>query len=164
MFDLGMTGEIGAVFFQQSCQVVNGILGEMSKFLAQSFHLFEDGCQLFLVLLNVKTGNSADGKCKEFFHILIAHITAKLFTERRNARVHFSNGKLVGLALFDALVNAVFKEDLSQCLGVEEFRLPFKGDFQFPFEVEKQLVGVAAQNVAHGHHTGTALTDHRQID
>ena len=164
MFDLGMSGEIGSVFFQKCIQIVDGIIGEMGKFFAQLLHLFEDRGQFFLVFLDVESCDPAHGEGKKFFHILISHIPPELLSEGGDAGMDFSKSQFVCLALFDTLVDPVFKEDLRQSFGMEKFCLAFQGDLQFPFKVVEKFFGVAVKNFADGHDARAAVPDHGQID
>ena len=136
----------------------------MSQFFAQLLHFFKDLCQFSLVFLNVKAGDTAHRECKEFFHIFIGHISSEHIPEGSNALVDLGKCKFVGLTFFDPLVDTVFKEDLCQSLGVEEFSLPFKGDLQLPFQVVEQFFGVPFQDFTDRHDARTSLPDHCQID
>ena len=163
MFDLRAPGEIRPVLFQQRRQVVDGVIDQVRQLFPELFHLFQDLGQFLLVLGDVETGDPPHGQGEKFFHILVGHVTPQLIPEGGDPLVDFGQSQLMGLCLFDPLVDPVFKEYLGQRLGVEELVLPLQRQFQLPFQVVEQFFRVPLDDLGHAHDAGPAFPDHGQI-
>ncbi len=119
--------------------------------------------QFGFVLFNVKTSDTAHRQSQQLIHIRLGDIPQQTVAKRSQARHHFPVLRLLAAALLNPFVNAVFKKELCQGLGMAQFILPLQFNFQLPLQVELQPVHIAPQDLADAHLYRAAITDHHHF-
>ena len=121
LFDFGTARKHISEFLFNAFKITNSIFNKVGKMVFYLLDTVGYFPQLFLVLLDIESCDAADRKCKQFVNIFFGHIAEQLFSERSKSIHHLFVLFLHALTLFDAFVDAVFKEYLSQCFGMTQF-------------------------------------------
>ncbi len=130
--------------------MADDVLGEPLEVLAGFLEIRFDLVHLLAVFVDVEEGNAADADLQQPLDVGVRQIANHLFAERLEALVHGRQDGLVGFALLDFLVNALFDEDAFEGAEMEFFLELGLLEFEFALEDIDELGGVFAQNLRHG--------------
>ena len=162
LFNLGAAWKHVAVFLFDFFKISDSIFHQMSKIVFDLFYLFCDFAQLFLVLFNVKSGNAADRQCQQFINVVLGNIAQQLFPERSKSVQHLFVFLFNTCALFNAFVDAVFKEYLGKGFGMTQLVETLELDLKLAFDISEEFLNIAFQNLSNTHlHRFMVADDHK---
>ena len=110
--DFGAAGEILAVFFEQIFEVSDHRFGEVSQLALNLLNRFDDVIDILAILIHVKERDTPDGDFEQAFDVFVHQIADKEMLKIHHPGVDLVGHGLGGFCLFDALINAVFDENL----------------------------------------------------
>ena len=145
LFDFGAAREAGSVLLLYIRKHIDGVGDKVGKFVPYLLDLFVDLAEFLLVLFNIEPGDTAHRQCQKFVDILIGDIAQQQMTERCQSGMDFAVFLLLTAALFDLLVDTVFKEYLRERFGMMQFILAVEVDFEFLLQISDQFFHIAAE-------------------
>ena len=163
LLDLGAAGEVFAVPLFDVLKIADGVFHQMFQVVADFFQAVKDRPDLLLVLFNIKAGNTPHRQSQELIDIFVGNIPQKLIPERRQTFLNFLIFLILRTALFDAFVNAVFKEELCQSFSVFGFQQPAFFDLKLPLQVIQKFAYIAFQHIRYTHLHRAAVANHRHL-
>ena len=163
VFDLGAARIKFTVLIDEFLQIIHCVVIEMSKIFTQLLHQIEDLAQFPLVFFNIEPADPADRQGQQLVDILIGDITLEQGTERSKSGMDLFIFLLFAAALFDALIDAVFKEKLCQRFGMEQFGLTVILILKLKIEIFQQFFRVADYYIMDRHLSRFAVAYHGHI-